>query len=138
MWLKSRSKTSLGQLGELESVLMEWMWQHGEASVADAQAQCAPNLAYTTIMTTMVRLWKKGLLKRWKNSDSKAYIYHPALNQHEYQEQITRHILRMVLSEDLSAGAVLSHFVDAVCVDEEMLKRLEQLVKAKQRALRQK
>lgn len=138
MWLKrqlGKAGASLGQLGSLESVLMERMWHRGEISVRELHAEFAPRLAYTTVMTTMDRLYKKGLLKRRKVG--KAYIYIPALTEQEYQEQLTHHLLGMVLNEDRNSEAVLSHFVDAVSeTDEQMLERLDQLVKAKRRALR--
>jgi predicted transcriptional regulator len=114
---------------------MERMWHRGEISVRELHIEFAPRLAYTTVMTTMDRLYKKGLLKRRKVG--KAYIYVPALTEREYQEKLTHHLLGMVLNEDKNSGAVLSHFVDAVSdTDEQMLERLDQLVKAKRRALR--
>jgi predicted transcriptional regulator len=114
---------------------MDRMWRRGEISVRELHMEFSPRLAYTTVMTTMDRLYKKGLLKRRKVG--KAYIYVPALIEHEYQEQLTHHLLGMVLNEDKNSGAVLSHFVDAVSdTDEQMLERLDQLVKAKRRALR--
>ena len=138
MWLKRQlggSVVSLGQLGSLESTLMDRMWRRGELSVRELHAEFAPRLAYTTVMTTMDRLYKKGLLKRRKVG--KAYIYVPALTEQEYQEQLTHHLLGMVLNEDRNNEAVLSHFVDAVSeTDEQMLEQLDQLVKAKRRALR--
>lgn len=112
---------------------MEFMWRRGEVSVPDAQAEFAPNLAYTTVMTTMCRLWKKSLLKRRKVG--KGYFYVPALTEREYQDRLTHHLLEMALTEGENTGAVLSHFVDVVGVDKETLERLEQLIKAKQRAL---
>ena len=139
MWLKKKSqesRASLLQLGELETALMDFMWRRGELNVTDAQAQFAPNLAYTTVMTTMSRLWKKGLLKRRKVG--KGYFYVPALTEREYQDQLTHHLLEMALNEGVNTGAVMSHFVDVVGADKETLERLEQLIKAKQRALRKK
>lgn len=114
---------------------MERVWRRGEISVRELYVELGPRLAYTTVMTTMDRLYKKGLLKRRKVG--KAYIYVPALTEQEYQKQVTDHLLGMVLNEDKKSGAVLSHFVDAVSdTDEEMLERLDQLVRAKKRALR--
>jgi predicted transcriptional regulator len=127
MWLKHQSGASL--LGELESVLMEWMWGRGEASVPEARAECVPHLAHTTVLTTMIRLYKKGLLKR--RQAGRAHIYATALTKEEYQRHVMHYLLEMVLGEN--SGAVLSHFVNAVSVDEEMLERLDQLVKAKRR-----
>jgi predicted transcriptional regulator len=138
MWLKRQigsRKTDLGQLGSLESELMERVWRRGEISVRDLHAEFAARLAYTTVMTTMDRLYKKGLLQRRKVG--KAYLYVSTLTEQEYREQLTHHLFGMVLHDGQNSGAVLSRFVDAVSdTDEKMLDRLDQLVKAKRRALR--
>ena len=92
-------------------------------------------LAYTTVMTTLDRLYKKGLLQRRKVG--KAFLYVPAFTEKEYQERVAQHLFGMVLNEGVNSQAVLSSFVDVVSQkDKEMLDRLEQLVKAKRRALR--
>jgi len=138
MWLKKQlggNNAPLGQLGSLESELMEHIWRRGETSVRDVHIEFESRLAYTTVMTTMDRLYKKGLLRRRKVG--KAYLYVPALNEQQYQERLTHHLFGMVLHDVPNTGAVLSHFVDAVSdTDEQMLDRLDQLVKAKRRALR--
>jgi predicted transcriptional regulator len=138
MWLKKQigsRKAALGQLGSLESELMERVWHRGELSVRDLHAELAPRLAYTTIMTTMDRLYKKGMLQRRKAG--KAFLYVAALSEQEYQEQLAQHLFGMVLHNGTNSGAVLSNFVDAVSdTDEKLLEHLDQLVKAKRRVLR--
>jgi predicted transcriptional regulator len=138
MWLKKhfgRQKSSLEQLGRLETELMERAWAHGQISVRDLHQEMDRRLAYTTLMTTMDRLYKKGLLQRRK--DGKAYIYSPAMSEREYQESLTRHLFGMMLSDCRNSNAVLSRFVDAVSqTDAKMLNELEQIVKVKRRKLR--
>jgi predicted transcriptional regulator len=138
MWLKKQfgeRKTALGQLGALESELMERIWRSGETSVREVHAEFAQRLAYTTVMTTMDRLFKKSMLKRRKVG--KAFLYIAALTEQEYREQLTHHLFGMVLN-DGNSGAVLSNFVDAVGdTDEKLLDSLDELVKAKRRTLRQ-
>lgn len=138
MWLKRAfggQTPTLGQLGRLESELLERIWRRGEISVRDCYAELAPRLAYTTVMTTMDRLHKKGLLRRRKVG--KAYFYAAALTLQEYQARLTHHLLEMFLHDDNNEGAVLSHFVNAVSdTDASLLERLDQLVKAKRRELR--
>jgi predicted transcriptional regulator len=140
MWLKRQSGTpaaSLEKLGSLESELMERIWARGETSVRDLHAEFAERLAYTTVMTTLDRLFKKGLLDRRKQG--KAFFYMPRMSEAEYQTSLTRHLLGMVLLDGNDAQAVLSSFVDKVSeTDRQMLDRLEQLVRAKRRSLRRK
>ena len=122
------------QLGSLESRLMERIWARGEVNVSDLQAEFVP-LAYTTIMTTLDRLFKKGLLDRRKIG--KAYFYQAKLSEKEYHERLTQHLFGMVLNGGNDSNVVLSGFVNAVSVtDQQMLDKLEELVKAKRRELR--
>ena len=138
MWLKRQTgipRASLEQLGSLESQLMERIWARGEVCVGDLHAELASRLAYTTIMTTLDRLFKKGLLDRRKVG--KAFYYKAQLSEKEYHERLTQHLFGMVLHDGKNSDVVLSGFVDAVSGrDEQMLEELDQLVKAKKRALR--
>jgi predicted transcriptional regulator len=138
MWLKRHfgaRSAAVDQLGKLESEVMERIWARGEISVRDLHQEFSARLAYTTVMTTLDRLYKKGLLQRRKVG--KAYFYVPAFTEKEYQERVAQHLFGMVLHEGVNSQAVLSSFVDAVSDrDKQMLDRLEQLVKAKRRALR--
>jgi|SRR5258708_1581366 len=140
MWLKRQygaRKLALKQLGSLESQLMERIWNRGEieTSVRDLHIEFASRLAYTTVMTTLDRLYKKGLLDRRKVG--KAFYYAAALTEKEYGERMAEHLFGMVLDDGSNNHAVLSCFVDAVSeTDKQMLDKLDQLVKAKRRALR--
>jgi len=138
MWLKRQYGTravALKQLGSLESELMEKVWNRGEFSVRDLHLEFATRLAYTTVMTTLDRLYKKGLLTRRKVG--KAFHYAAAFTEKEYQGQVTQHLFGMVLTDEANNNAVLSCFVDAVGeTDRQNLDKLDQLVKAKRRALR--
>jgi len=138
MWLKryfGRQKTSLEKLGKLETELMERAWTHEEISVRDLHQEMDGRLAYTTLMTTLDRLHKKGLLRRRKVG--RAFIYSPVLTEQQYQESLTQHIFGMVLNDPRHSNAVLSRFVEAVSeTDGEMLEQLDEIVKAKRRELR--
>jgi predicted transcriptional regulator len=137
-WFKRQSESSepaLEQLGSLEAEMMEDVWLLGEISVRDLHSRSASRLAYTTIMTTVDRLYKKGLLRRRKVG--KAYLYKPVLSRQDYRERLAQGLIGMALQDSQHRHAVLSCFVDVVSeADRQMLDRLDQLVKAKQRALR--
>lgn len=138
MWLKRQTgipEAGLEQLGSLESELMERIWARGEISVRDLHAELSQRLAYTTIMTTLDRLFKKGLLHRRRVG--KAFYYVAQLSEKQYHERLTHHLFGMALHGGKDSNIVLSGFVDAVgATDAEMLEKLDQLVKAKRRALR--
>ncbi|SRR5579859_6590888 len=138
MWSKHQNEAShyaVDQLGSLESELMQRVWTRGEINVRDLHSEVGPRLAYTTIMTTLDRLYKKGLLVRRKVG--RAYYYAPRFTQEEYQGRLTQHFMGMVLHDGKPNNSVLSCFVDVVSeADQQMLDKLEQLVKAKRRSLR--
>jgi len=97
-------------LHELESEVMEELWTRGEASVrevmAELNARTSKERAYTTYMTIMARLHRKGLLARRR--EGKTDFYAPALARDEYMERRAR-----VEVEDLVAqygDVALSHF----------------------------
>ncbi len=54
--------------GELEARVMDVLWDHGAAmtprEVHDLITTSRRPLAYTTVMTILVRLWEKGMLER--------------------------------------------------------------------------
>jgi len=137
MWLKWQNRNSrpaLDQLGKLESELMELIWYRGEISVRALCDVIGSRLAYTTVMTTLDRLYKKKILSRKKVG--KAFYYAPVLSREQYRDRQTQHILNVVLQESSSRDAVLSCFIDVVSEsDRKMLDKLDELVKAKRRAL---
>lgn len=127
--------SALGELGSLESALMKRIWKLGEASVRDLHSELSSRLAYTTVMTTLDRLYKKGWLKRRKAG--KAYLYAAAFSEQAYRDKMAQHLIGMALEHQQDSHAVLSRFVDAVSEsDQQLLNRLDQLVRAKRRALR--
>lgn len=64
---------------------MEEVWERGQANVREvleALNSGRKKRAYTTIMTTMVRLEEKGVLRRRKNG--KTYLYRPRMSREAY------------------------------------------------------
>jgi predicted transcriptional regulator len=63
----------------LELECLKALWKLGEASVKDVRAELAPgrNLAYTTVMTLLERLARKGGATRRKAG--RMFLYSPAL-----------------------------------------------------------
>ena len=139
MWLKRKSgerRAPVEQLGALESELMERIWDIGETSVRDLHDLLASRLAYTTVMTTLDRLYKKGLLNR--RPVGRAFYYSPKIAKHDYNEQLTRYLLGIAIAESGSKQAVLSSFVDFVSEsDRKLLDELDEMIRAKKRKLRE-
>lgn len=63
----------------LELAILRALWRRGKATVKEVRADLAPSrkLAYTTVMTVMDRLFRKGLARRTRRS--RAHVYEPAV-----------------------------------------------------------
>src|SRR5258705_3557240 len=72
-------------LGPLEILVMETLWQRGESNVRDVAERLGRPLAYTTVMTTLDRLFKKGLLDRRKAN--RAFYYAPRLSRAAWEQK---------------------------------------------------
>jgi len=69
-------------LGPLGAAVMRVAWEQGDstvASVIDALNASGRHLAYTTVMTVMGRLYKRGLLERTKRG--RQYVYRPVSDE---------------------------------------------------------
>jgi predicted transcriptional regulator len=137
-WFKQQNgsrKSALEPLGSLESELMERIWLLPETSVRDLHCEFSSRLAYTTVMTTLDRLYKKGLLARRRVG--KAYVYAAKLTEKEYRARAAQHLINLAWHDGKHRNAVLSCFVDVVSeADGQMLQELDHLIKAKRRAQR--
>lgn len=79
--------------GPLENRVLEALWARDTAAcVRDLQPQF-PQIAYTTLMTTLDRLYRKGALTRHK--DGRAFYYRPTASRPELVSQIARPIISM-------------------------------------------
>ena len=101
------------RLGPLEQRVLDALWSRGsEARVRDLQPSF-PEIAYTTLMTTLDRLHRKGLLERMM--DGRAFAYRPRLTR---------------------AETVLSYLVEEVgSLDADALDALSRLISERRRAL---
>jgi predicted transcriptional regulator len=94
--------------GDLEAVIMARVWDHdGPVTVRDlvGELQRDRPIAYTTVMTTMDNLHRKGWLARVK--DGKAYRYTATASRAEYSARL----MREALDGGGDTEMVLSHFV---------------------------
>jgi predicted transcriptional regulator len=76
--------------GEFE--LMEILWPLGEASVKDVWTRVDPGrgLAYTTVMTVLEKMYRKGILAQRKKG--KAFYYSAALSREQALAGIIDHV----------------------------------------------
>lgn len=113
---------SLPRLGELEARVMEVLWDEGgwrtPREVREVLAD-ERQLAYTTVMTILVRLWKKGLLNRYK--EGRSFVYRARHTREEWTAQRMGDLLGVADNR----SEALSHFVAGMDkADLDQLRRL--------------
>ena len=130
--LLRRKPSGLASLfGTLELRVLEALWAlGGEVSVRDVHERFA-NAAYTTVMTTMERLYRKGVLERRK--DGRPFLYRVVHTREELESRLAARAIEPLL-DGANAQPILSYLVDEVSRrDERLLDELERLVRAKRR-----
>lgn len=122
-------------LGPLETRLLELLWARQRPATVGQIQRVFPELAYTTIMTTLDRLYRKGLMQRAK--DGRAFAYAPRYTRSELlSEVISGHLAELFQAPDEST-VLLSTLVRAVGQkDAALLDELDALVQAERLRLR--
>src|SRR5262245_64527775 len=133
-----RTGEAVSELGPLEREVMELIWGHtgeaAEVSVRDVHLAFGGRLAYTTLMTTLDRLHKKGLLERRK--EGRAFFYSPRFSPDEFERSVAREVINKLLGRGPDGvEPILACIVDAVSEhDRALLDELDRLIKEKRRA----
>jgi predicted transcriptional regulator len=123
------------QLGPLEQELLSALWMRGSATVREMIDAGGINLAYTTVMTTLDRLYKKQLLNR--SAEGRAFRYFPRYTQEELEKAAVGETVRQLLGSGEAAALPLSYLVEAVSEhDAGLLDDLQRLLDEKRRELR--
>lgn len=122
-------------LGPLEMQVMNVAWSVERCSVRDVVERLNSKLAYTTVMTTLDRLFKKGLLEREKSE--RAFLYSPALSSQDWERRRAgAFVAGFLAGPEPSRDLLLSSLVDAVGQHDAMLlDELEEKIRKKRREL---
>ena len=125
------------QLGPFEQQVLEALWSRGNATVRELLEDRNITQAYTTVMTTLDRLYKKGLLER--SAEGRAFRYRPAQSEAELHQHLIAAGLKELLASAAQHEAPISFLVDAISEhDAALLEQLQQAVARKRRDLRKK
>lgn len=90
------------------------LWSADESlTPTQVQAALGTDLAYTTVMTTLTRLYEKGAVGRERSG--RAYAYQPVLDQNG----IAAAQMHALLGRRQDHAAVLSQFVGGLSTDDE-------------------
>ena len=105
------------RLGQLERAVMEFAWERpittaeSTFTVRDV-AGCLPDHAYTTVMTIVERLSRKGLLERVRSD--RAYHYRATSSREAYVAEL----MHEALASTADRSAALVHFAESVSPDQ--------------------
>jgi len=129
-------RNSAWQLGPLEQRMLEALWAWRTATVRELIVDGCDDLAYTTVMTTLDRLFKKGLLTR--SVEGRAFRYAPKFSREELQREAAGHAFRLLLDASPQSSLPLSFLVEILGDrDADLLDDLGKLVEKKRRELGQ-
>ena len=119
-------------LGHLEQEVMDALWEKGEALGKDVFSEIKRHrqIAYTTVLTVLERLAKKGLVI--KKRENEGYLFSAAYTRQEFSAMVSKEVIRGVI--DLSVTNTLASFVDILAdKDPEELERLSSLIESKKK-----
>lgn len=125
------------RLHDLEAEIMDVVWSRGlrEFAVSDVleTLERRRDIAYTTVMTTLVRLHEKGVLERRR--DGKRYLYTPRYTREAFVQATVREVLESL--GNAAGRDVLALLVEtASAADEAALDELERMIRRRRRELK--
>src|SRR5271165_642257 len=92
-------------LGPLETQVMEVLWACGECRVREVVKRLDRNMAYTTVMSTLDRLFRKNLVSR--RMCGRAYFYSPLITCQEWKGRVARDVVAKLLAGPQASREVL-------------------------------
>jgi len=116
---------------ELELEILKVLWRDGPSSVRDVRDALADfrDLAYTSVMTIMTIMTRKGYLRRSRNG--KSYTYRASVGE----DRVTRGMLGDLVDRvfDGSAAAAMVNLLETGDIDDAELEKLRKLIDEKAR-----
>jgi len=96
-------------MGSLEADVLRYLWKlNGGATPGQVADALDVDIAYTTVMTVLTRLWRKGLVERERQG--RAYAYRACGSEADFAAQR----MRDALDRADDSKAALSRFVDTL------------------------
>lgn len=105
----------VNRLGELERAAMDVLWDRDEpVAVRDVvRALADRDLAYTTVMTVLNRLAKKGFVRR-EAGEGRAWYYAPVASREQYVARLMLDALSLTGDRETA----LAHFAQSMSAPE--------------------
>ena len=114
---------------ELELEILKVLWQLGSASVRQVRDALVPfrELAYTSVMTMLTIMVRKGYATRKK--DGRSYVYQAKYQEHKASSNMLRDVIDRLFGG--STAAVMQHLLETSDLDDAELKQIRQLINRK-------
>lgn len=126
-------KAGLGRvLGDIEKPVMDVLWDRDEVTGREVYEEVNRGrpLAFTTILTVLDRLLKKGLIRRTKRG--RLFVYTAAMSRDDFVRQVSHEVLQGIM--DISASSAATFFVDILYkTSPEEIERLSKLIEERKR-----
>ena len=123
-------------LGKFELEIMHVIWNSGKATVQeikDTLSQAHP-AAYTTFLTMMQRMEKKGIVEHEMHADGKTYVYKPLVSQEEVSTRMFQDVYdRLFLGSSGRLLSVLNPLFRREKMTPEDVQRLKELIAEKEK-----
>ena len=113
-------------LTEAELRLMDVLWKKEAATVRDVVAALPGNepLAYSTVLTTLRILERKGYVSHEK--EGRAYVYQPVVGREDARRSVVRYMMSRFFNN--SPEALMLNILENETVDGDVLDRLKRMV----------
>jgi len=107
-------------MGALESEVLMRLWaSERPLSATEVRDAMGAELAYSTVMTVLTRLWQKDVVARQPRG--RGYVYRPVVSEAE----LTAHRMRVPLERSTDRESALASFVGSLSkLDEQALRRI--------------
>jgi predicted transcriptional regulator len=122
--MKEREK----KLTNLQTDVMQVLWQQGEATVSQVHAalQDERKLATTTVATLLSRLEKYGLLTH--RTEGRQYVYRPLVSQNEVRRSRLTELIDQFFHGN--PADLVYHLINEAGIDDEDIERLQSLIES--------
>ncbi|HTU61286.1 MAG TPA: BlaI/MecI/CopY family transcriptional regulator [Polyangiales bacterium] len=116
-------------LAEREAELMQVLWEHGASTVAEAQRHLKVELAYTTVLTMLQKLEKKGYVRH--EEEGRAHRYESTIRREAAQRSAVRDLATKLFNG--SAALLLTQLVHDETLSTDDVQRIERLLQERKR-----
>lgn len=115
------------ELGAAELDVLKALWRHGPATVREVRDRLhrkGRKVAYTTVLTFLSRLEKKGFVR--SDRSEHAYVYHPLIERDRVVGSRVRETVRQLF--DGAAAPMVAHLMQTEKFTPDEIEQLQRLV----------